>query len=111
MLVIKRTGQREEYTREKMMTGLLKALHRRNVALEAIETFARELENRLRERPRREVTSQALGEEVLRFLRRVDQIAYVRYASVYHDFADIDALFGAVLKLVEEDAEATAERK
>lgn len=106
VLVVKRGGQREEYAREKMMSGLLKALHRRPVSLETIEQFARELETKLRDRPKREVDSSALGERILRFLREVDQIAYVRYASVYHDFADIEALFAAVTNLVEDRAKA-----
>ena len=101
ILVVKRGGQREEYDRVKMMSGLLKALHRRPVSLPQIEEFARDLELKLRDQPKREVASSALGEAMLRFLRRVDHIAYVRYASVYHDFANIEALFEAVRTLVE----------
>lgn len=110
ILVVKRGGDREEYTREKMMSGLLKALHRRPVALEAIEDFAQQLESQLRDQPRREVSSRALGEAVLSFLRTTDNIAYIRYASVHHDFADIEELLGAVRKLVasEDDSESQA---
>ncbi len=102
ILVVKKGGRREQYNREKMMVGLLKALHRRPLSLERVEDFARELETRLRDRPGREVSSRALGEAVLDFLRAADQVAYVRYASVYHDFEDIEALFSAVRGLVEE---------
>jgi len=108
ILVIKKGGQREQYSRTKMMDGLLKALHRRPVPLEDVEAFARDLEVRLRERPKREVSSRALGEEMLQFLRQADHIAYVRYASVYHEFENIDALFEAVANLVED--RKTAER-
>jgi transcriptional repressor NrdR len=102
ILVVKRGGQREQYDRAKMMSGLLKALHRRPVPLSEIEAFARDLETKLRDQPKREIASTSLGEAMLTFLRRADHIAYVRYASVYHDFADIDALFEAVRSLVEE---------
>lgn len=102
ILVVKKGGQREQYDRQKVMVGLLKALHRRPISLQIAEDFALDLETRLRDRPGREVTSSALGEAVLDFLRATDHIAYVRYASVYHEFEDIDALFSAVRKLVEE---------
>ena len=109
ILVVKRGGQREQYERTKLTGGLLKALHRRPVALQTVERFVRELEGRIREQPRREISSRALGEAVLGFLRQLDNIAYIRYASVHHDFADIDQLLDAVRDLVDSESRPAPE--
>lgn len=101
VLVVKKDGQREGFDAAKMLQGLYKALHRRPVPAHEIEDFARDLEARLSDGREREVSTATIGEEVMGFLRRVDQIAYVRFASVYREFKDIGGLYAEVKALIE----------
>lgn len=103
ILVVKKDGQREAFDATKLLHGLHKALHRRPVSAQTIEEFARDLEARLADRREREVTAAVIGEEVMTFLHEVDQIAYVRFASVYREFKDIGGLYAEVRALVEPD--------
>ena len=100
-LVVKKDGQREAFDATKLLHGLHKALHRRPVSAQQIEEFGRDLEARLADGREREVAAAAIGEEVMSFLHRVDQIAYVRFASVYREFKDIGGLYAEVRALVE----------
>ncbi|MBI4259758.1 MAG: transcriptional repressor NrdR [Actinobacteria bacterium] len=86
--VIKRDGSREPYDREKVMAGLRKALTNRPVGEEQVDELAVRVERRLRRKGPR-VTSQDVGLEVLAELRKVDQVAYMRFASVYKDFQEL----------------------
>ena len=97
--MVKKDGQRQAFSTEKLLGGIFKAVHRRPVTPEAVYEFGRQLELRLAESPDREVASNALGDAVMEFLREHDLIAYVRFASVYKDFADIDALLDEVRTL------------
>ncbi len=101
ILVVKKDGQREAFDRVKVLEGLHKALHRRPVSAGRIADFASDLEVRLDDRREREVSTADIGEEVMSFLRANDQIAYVRYASVYREFKDIGGLFAEVKALVD----------
>ncbi len=103
VLVVKKDGQREAFDRVKLLEGLHKALHRRPVSADRIAGFANDLELRLDDRREREVSTTEIGEEVMDFLRATDQIAYVRYASVYREFKDIGGLFAEVKALVDGD--------
>ena len=107
VLVVKKDGQREAFDGTKLLHGLHKALHRRPVPAQRIEDFARDLEARLADRREREVAAADIGEEVMRFLHEVDQIAYVRYASVYREFKDIGGLYAEVRALVEPELKET----
>jgi transcriptional repressor NrdR len=102
LLVIKKTGQREVFSRDKLLGGLLTALHRRPVSAEVCHEFVRALEARLAEGGAKEIASSALGEEVMAFLRQTDRIAYVRFACVYREFRDIDALIDEMRTLAAE---------
>ena len=90
--MVKKNGQREAFSRDKLLGGLLTAMHRRPVAAEVCHEFVRGLELRWSEGAAKEVPSAVLGEEGMTFLRQTDRIAYVRFASVYREFRDIDAL-------------------
>ena len=86
LMVVKRDGRRESFSRSKILGGVLKALEKRPVSLEEVEKMVDEVERELRSRPEREVTSVAIGEMVMERLREMDEVAYVRFASVYRLF-------------------------
>lgn len=88
--VVKRDGRRESFDRDKITKGLRVALSKRPVSLEKIELIADEIERELVEVDQREVASTVIGEKLMDRLRSVDQVAYVRFASVYRSFRDID---------------------
>ncbi len=93
LLVVKRDNRREPYDRNKVLSGILKACEKRPVSAEAQEQVVTELEKMLDESDKyeREVPSTLIGEFVMQKLSKVDQVAYVRFASVYRQFADINA--------------------
>lgn len=101
-LVVKKDGQREPWSRDKLLSGIFKAVHRRPVPPESVHEFVRGLEAQSAESTEREVDSAALGEAVMAYLRQVDHIAYVRFASVYREFKDINELLDEVQSLTAE---------
>jgi transcriptional repressor NrdR len=92
LIVTKRGGAREEFDREKVLSGLRKALTRRPVAEDAAEEAADQIEATLRSAGVSEVSSSRIGELAMERLRGIDQIAYIRFASVYQSFEDLEAL-------------------
>lgn len=88
-LVIKRDGRREPYDRTKVLAGLRKACEKRPVSVERIEQVASEIEDVFRRTREREISSRRIGEAVANALRELDDVAYVRFASVYHQFKDV----------------------
>ena len=98
--VVKSDGRREEFSRSKLLAGLLKACEKRPVALKALEAIVDEAEALLQTREDREITTRELGELVMERLRNLDQIAYVRFASVYRQFEDIDEFMNELRKLL-----------
>lgn len=90
ILVIKKDGSREEFSREKMLRGLIRACEKRPVALEELENIVAEIERELRNNLKSEVDSREIGEMVMERLYEVDEISYVRFASVYRQFKDIN---------------------
>jgi len=92
LLVVKKDGRREEYTREKVLLGIRKACEKRPLAAGTLEAAVDEIEAVLNEQGLAEVSSRDIGEMVMVHLRQLDQIAYIRFASVYHQFADLDEL-------------------
>jgi transcriptional repressor NrdR len=89
-VVVKKSGVREPFDREKVLRGVRLACNKRAVAMDVIERFIDELERELIENEAKEVNSQEIGERVMRKLRELDEVAYVRFASVYRSFRDID---------------------
>jgi transcriptional repressor NrdR len=89
-VVVKKGGLREPFDREKLMHGVRLACNKRPVAMDRIEKFIDELERDLVDGEAKEVQSQELGERVMRKLRELDEVAYVRFASVYRSFRDIE---------------------
>ncbi len=89
-MVIKKDGGREPFQREKLLNGLLKACEKRPVSTADIENLVEEIEKEVKEKFYDEVSSGKIGEIVMRSLRKMDDIAYVRFASVYRQFTDVD---------------------
>jgi transcriptional repressor NrdR len=88
-MVIKKDGTRERFERQKLIAGLLKACEKRPVSVAAVEGVADRLESMLQERPEKEMSTVEVGEVVMEELKRLDKVAYVRFASVYRHFRDI----------------------
>ena len=109
LTVVKSDGKREEFDREKLATGLSRALTRRPVPEDAAEKAAEEIEAALRARGQSEIPSRTIGEMAMDRLRELDQIAYIRFASVYESFEDLDQLQREVNSLMEERKEIEQE--
>jgi transcriptional repressor NrdR len=109
-LVVKKDGRREPYDREKLISGLQKAVEKRPVSMEQLELLVAEVESRIVERGEKEVPSSVLGEEVMRRLRALDQVAYVRFASVYRSFRDIEEFMDELKGLLDDHGADAARR-
>lgn len=88
--VIKKDGRRTAFDRSKILNGLLKACEKRPISLAVLEETADKVEKELRNSMVREIPSQLIGELVMKYLRELDHVAYVRFASVYREFTDIE---------------------
>jgi transcriptional repressor NrdR len=100
LMVIKKDGRREPFSRQKLLTGLVKACEKRPVSTEQLEIMVSEIERQLRDANDREVPSERIGEEVMNRLFVTDEIAYIRFASVYRQFKDIHKFMEELDELV-----------
>jgi len=103
LIVVKKDGKRELFDRNKVMRGLLKACEKRPIAMEILENTVNEIERDLRNMLEREITSQRIGEMVMERLRKIDGVAYVRFASVYRQFTDINKFRQELERLLQEE--------
>ncbi|HHY33385.1 MAG TPA: transcriptional repressor NrdR [Firmicutes bacterium] len=103
LMVVKKDGRREPFNRNKILTGLMKACQKRPVPMSVLEEVTSDVERELRGRLEREVSSREIGEMVIRRLRDLDKVAYVRFASVYREFKDIDTFMDELKKLLNEE--------
>lgn len=99
-MVVKKGGERQVYDRYKILSGLRKACEKRPVSAEQIEDIAKLIEARLLEGGEKEVSSELIGEMVIDQLHNLDQVAYVRFASVYREFSDVGEFMEALRQLV-----------
>ena len=99
LVVVKRSGREEVFTRGKLLNGLLRACEKRGIPLEQIERVADEIENELRRESSQSVTTVEVGDRALRRLKDLDKVAYVRVASVYRQFEDIDEFHEELARL------------
>ena len=99
-MVIKKDGRREEFDRQKIMSGLLKACEKRPVSVMQLETIVNEFESFVQETNERERSTQEIGEMLMERLRKLDKVAYVRFASVYLDFKDIKEFMAELRELL-----------
>src|SRR5580704_6489411 len=90
-MVVKRDGRREKFDRQKILEGLLKACEKRPVPMPKLAEVVDEIESKLADNPERELSTTEIGELLMDRLRALDKIAYVRFASVYRDFQDVEA--------------------
>ncbi len=102
MVVIKRDGSRQSFDRNKVVGSMLRACEKRTVPLSRLEELACEIEQNLQNCLEREITTNMIGEQVMDKLREVDEVAYVRFASVYRQFKDIPTFMAELSKLLEE---------
>jgi transcriptional repressor NrdR len=98
--VVKKDGRREPFDRAKLMKGLRIACNKRPVSIDQLETMCDSIEKEIQESELREVSATELGERVMHHLRELDEVAYVRFASVYRSFRDIDEFLTELGKLV-----------
>jgi transcriptional repressor NrdR len=99
-LVVKNDGSRQEFDRKKLLQGLMKACEKRPVPLRRVEEIVDAAENMLHDREDREITTKEIGAFVMERLKELDQVAYVRFASVYRKFEDIDAFMDELKTLL-----------
>ncbi|WP_188453443.1 transcriptional regulator NrdR [Virgibacillus oceani] len=103
LIVVKKDGTRQEYSREKLIRGLIKACEKRPVPIEKIEGIALDVEKELRNSGASEIESNEIGEMVMDRLSEVDEVAYVRFASVYRQFKDISVFLDELRDLINSD--------
>jgi transcriptional repressor NrdR len=89
-MVVKKDGRRERFERQKLVAGLLKACEKRPVRVPALEAIADRIETALQDKPEREISTEAIGAQVMSELKHLDKVAFVRFASVYRNFRDLD---------------------
>lgn len=99
-MVIKKDGRREKFDRQKILTGLMRACDKRPVKMAMLAKVVDEIDSRIAESPDREMATTEIGEIVMERLRSLDRVAYVRFASVYKDFQDVEAFLSELQNLV-----------
>jgi transcriptional repressor NrdR len=102
LVVVKSSGERQPFDRAKLLEGLQRACHKRQVSTASLDLAVRDIETELRNRLRQEVSSPQIGELALRRLKEIDPVAYVRFASVYRKFADVDEFEDELARLERE---------
>ncbi len=98
-LVVKKGGEREPFNREKIIKGITRACEKRPVSMDEIEKLVTDIEKELRDSYDREVSSKEIGEKIMERLQKVDEVAYVRFASVYRQFADLNGFIKTIEQL------------
>jgi transcriptional repressor NrdR len=103
-MVVKKNGRRESFDREKIVEGIVKACEKRPVSMDEVEAFVSDLEKEIQDRGEREVESRFLGVRVMSQLRIWDDVAYVRFASVYRQFKDLNEFMEQLQELLSESS-------
>ena len=102
LMVVKKDGSRQSFDRNKVLSGLIRACEKRPVSFDTLENIVNEVEQSLQNELKQEISSAEIGELVMDKLKKVDQVAYVRFASVYRQFKDIDTFMAELNKLLED---------
>ncbi len=100
LIVIKKEGSREPFDRKKVLAGLVKACEKRPVAMDRLESLVDEIERKLTQQDQREVPSSVIGEMIMERLPSMDEVAYVRFASVYREFRDLNQFMMALKQML-----------
>ncbi|SNS24257.1 transcriptional repressor NrdR [Anaerovirgula multivorans] len=102
LIVIKKSGNREPFNGNKILKGVIKSCEKRPVALKDIENIVNEIEKQLYNSMEKEIKTELIGELVMDHIKKLDEVAYVRFASVYREFKDINTFMGELRKLLKE---------
>lgn len=102
LMIVKRDGRRESYNREKLVSGLKKSLEKRSITEDKFKRLIHSIERELQKIRKNEITSRQVGQVVMKQLKKVDQVAYIRYASVYEQFKDANEFRKELNKLVKD---------
>ena len=102
VVVVKKDGSRQSFDRGKVLGGMIRACEKRPVPVARLEKVAADIEQELQNSMEREISTEVIGERVMEHLRTIDQVAYVRFASVYRQFKDIDSFMEELTKLLAE---------
>ncbi|HHV96454.1 MAG TPA: transcriptional repressor NrdR [Clostridiaceae bacterium] len=102
IMVIKKDKRREPFKREKILNGLMRACEKRPVSITQLESIADEIESYLYNSTQKEITSREIGEMVMAKLKEIDEVAYVRFASVYRQFTDLNIFMRELRKILDE---------
>ncbi|HHU05695.1 MAG TPA: transcriptional repressor NrdR [Clostridiales bacterium] len=100
LIVVKKNGSRQTFDRVKLLNGMIRACEKRKVPMSELERIANEIEQELQNSLEREVSSREIGELVMQRLKDLDEVAYVRFASVYREFRDINTFMQEIKKLL-----------
>ncbi len=100
IIVIKKNGNKEEFNRNKLILGLKKACNKRDISDEEIEKIALKIELTLKEKDKKEVKTEEIGKLVLRELKKIDKLAYIRFASVYENFDNVEEFYNYVSRFL-----------
>ena len=102
MVVIKKDGSRQSFDRSKVLRGMIRACEKRPVSFDELERISEEIEQNLQNSLEREISTGTIGEKVMEKLKKADEVAYVRFASVYRQFKDINTFMSELNKLLSE---------
>lgn len=105
LLVIKKNGTREEFNREKILRGIIRSCEKRPVAIEQVERIVDEVENKIRSLGENEISSAIIGEYIMEKLVEIDDVAYIRFASVYRQFKDMSVFLTELQELEKKKSE------
>ncbi|ALB29189.1 MULTISPECIES: transcriptional regulator NrdR [Companilactobacillus] len=100
LLVIKKNGNREEFSREKLLRGIVRAAEKRPVTMDQMNDIVDKVENEIRANGESEIGSQIIGEHVMKILAKVDDVTYIRFASVYREFKDMNSFMKEVQEMM-----------
>jgi len=104
-MVVKKDGRREPFDRHKIFSGLTKACEKRPVSIDLLDTIVTQIEKKIQDRGVSEIKSRLVGEEVMRQLHALDQVAYVRFASVYREFKDVNQFMSELKSLLDDSGQ------
>ncbi|MFQ5543151.1 MAG: transcriptional regulator NrdR [Nitrospiria bacterium] len=105
-MLVKKDGRREPFDRQKILSGLKKACEKRSISVDRLDAIATRIEKNIQERGGNEIECRVVGEEVMRQLHALDQVAYVRFASVYREFKDVNQFMSELKSLLSEPGQS-----
>ena len=111
LMVIKKDGRRQPFDRKKILSGIIKACEKRPVSMDKMEEILIQVERALQKKPAREVASVSIGELVMERLKTIDDVAYVRFASVYRQFRDVEQFMLELKDMLNKEKRKSSKRK